>query len=290
MKKIIDFFKNSIVQRVLLLLGAFVLIILLVNSCNKNKEKEIKYNQNISYYTDSLRIERNKVNELEYTTNILSASNKNLEELNTDLSNELKKEKGTVVYLSKVVASLKDSLKINNKIPGGQINDQINQDNTQTIVFEHKETYSPGNEKYTSGSIDVGFCDDEYVSQSFISTNNDTIEVKIPVIDKNAVSVYLNDSIVMTMTTGLKENEKTGILEIFVRSNYPGFTVSYLDGAIIDPHKSTLIKSYFPNKKWGLGINFGIGGFVNHGQLYPGIGCIIGLNYNFVTWNFKNKR
>ena len=58
------------------------------------------------------------------------------------------------------------------------------------------------------------------------------------------------------MSTGFTEN-KDGLLEIFVKSDYPGFKVSKLDGALIDPKKSNVLKKYFPEKRWGLGVYCG---------------------------------
>jgi len=293
MQKIINFFKNTLVQRIILLVGIFVLITLFITKCQKDKGEITRLNQNIAYYQDSLRVSQNKAGEWEYAHNVLAATNKNLESLNKDLADEVKKEKGNVVYLSKIVTVLEQKIIEISNTTGGQIDVEINDNKTQTITFKYSEVYSPGNSRHLEGKVDVGFHSDEFTIYEFLSDDKeDTIKVKIPVIDKNATSVSIPiDSIVMTLITGLKENEKTGFLEIFVRSNYPGFSVAYLDGAIIDPHKSTLIKSYFPPKKWALGVSVGPSVMVDFkGQFHAGVALTLGLQYNLWQWNFKKVK
>jgi hypothetical protein len=79
--------------------------------------------------------------------------------------------------------------------------------------------------------------------------------------------------------TGIKERERQ--IEIFVRSDYPGFSVSSIEGALIDPRKSEVIRSYFPPKKWGLGPQVG-GTISREGKISPYLG--IGLSYNFIRF------
>jgi hypothetical protein len=60
-----------------------------------------------------------------------------------------------------------------------------------------------------------------------------------------------------SFVTGLREKDKS--LEIFVTPKYPGMTITSMEGAIIDPHKSEVLKKMFPQKKWSVGPFAGVG-------------------------------
>jgi hypothetical protein len=68
-----------------------------------------------------------------------------------------------------------------------------------------------------------------------------------------------------SFVTGLREKDKA--LEIFVTPKYPGMTVTQIEGAVIDPYKSDVLKKMFPNKKFSLGPYVGVG-----------VGAGVGLN------------
>jgi hypothetical protein len=96
------------------------------------------------------------------------------------------------------------------------------------------------------------------------------------------------DEFAMSLTTGLTEN-KDGLLEIFVTSKYPGFSVTDLNGSLIDPAKSDVLKKYFPPKRWALGVYGGYGVYFDPAKIRVGTGIQlgIGIQYNIFQWNFK---
>jgi len=65
------------------------------------------------------------------------------------------------------------------------------------------------------------------------------------------------DEIGFSLVTGLRK--KDGKLEIFVRSDYPGFTLTKLDGAIIDPKKNPVFKEFIKKKRFHIGPMVGVG-------------------------------
>lgn len=291
--KIWEYLKNPTIQRLLMLVAIFILAVMLFKNCGRTNTDDqiLKLEQNISYYKDSLRIEKNKVGDLEYQRSVLAADKKNLEKLNADLAAEVKKEKGTVIYLNKVIIGLNNRIdSLMNGKNGGTIDVKVNDNGTQTIVFTYDKIYSQGNERHVDGNIDVVFYSDKFVTQTIVTSKGDTVKVKVPLINENAVMVSLpKDSIIMTVVTGLQEDKKTGNLEIFVRSNYPGFKIYKLDGALIDPQKSELIKSYFPPEKWGIG--FTLGGCImvdKNGAI--NIGPMIGVGISYDLWSFNPKK
>jgi len=83
----------------------------------------------------------------------------------------------------------------------------------------------------------------------------------------------------MHLVTGLTEEDKK--LKIFIRSDFPGFSITKLDGAIIDPQKSDIIKSFFPKKKWGIGPSITLG---LDNNLKPAISVGISVSYNIINF------
>jgi hypothetical protein len=271
LQSIWTFLKNPTYQRIAMLVGIFVLAFFLFKNCGRtNTDNEItQLKQNLSYYQDSLKIEKNKAKETEYTRSVLAAKNKTLEDLNADLSAEVKKEKGTVINLNKIVIELTN--RIIELTNDSNIVIKVWPDGSQSIEWRYDTVYSPGNERHLSSSSRFNFLKDTTL------------------IDKKSVSVkILEDRLKMTLVTGLQEDKDTKLLKIFVRSDYPGFSVSKIDGAIIDPQKSELIKSYFPKEKFGLGFNLGYGAALcTDGKIRTGLILSVGISYNLITFNPK---
>ena len=286
-----EFFNGLNLFRVILIGIIFLLAVSFMYKCNSDKGEIKRLEQNIEYFRDSLRTSYNKVGQLEYEKTVLAATNDNLKNLNEKLAAEVAKEKGRVIYLSEIIIVLKDSLTIQNGT-NGSIDVQVNDDLTQSILFQSNRIHSEGNERKISGNVIVGFKDNDFLNYKIpINSGKDTATVKIPVIDENAVSITFDEDIItMTLVTGLKEGPNKN-LEIFVRSDYPGFSATSIDGAIIDPYKSSLIKSYFPDKKWGVGVSFGPSVMVGFdGKFHPGVAVTLGINYSIWQWKFKKVK
>jgi hypothetical protein len=95
----------------------------------------------------------------------------------------------------------------------------------------------------------------------------------------------------MSFTTGLTES-RNGMLEIFITSDFPGFKPTNIEGALINPRESKVIKSFFPPKRWGLGIQGGYGLYVDihKNRVGHAFNLGVGVNYNIIQWNFNKKR
>ena len=89
----------------------------------------------------------------------------------------------------------------------------------------------------------------------------------------------------MSFTTGITESNDDEI-EIFIKSDYPGFTPSDIQGAVIDPRKSEVISKYFPPKRWGISpyVGYGIYGDLQKGTFGHGINIGIGITYDIIQW------
>ena len=218
-------------------------------------EESIKDN-NIKALKDTVRTEANKSGEIQYSKQSLIATNKNLSDLNKQLGDEVKKQKGQIIFLSNSSGGIKI-------------------DTPKTIISNVKKT-----------------SDSEYIVTFDLENIYDTINyrsIKVNAnikIDSNKVltitkSSISKDDIGFNIITGLKEENKN--LRIFIRSDYPGLVFNKIDGALIDPRKSDVIKSFFPRKRWGVGIQAGVGIGINN-EVKPCVFIGVGISYNLFTW------
>jgi len=250
-------------SQLLMFIAIVVLTLLLLRQCGETRNAKTDLamaNQNNFALNDTIRVSKNRINELQYEKGILITSEKGLKDLNTELYSELKKQTGDIAFLQKIVG------KLSTPVPGKPI---------------------PG-----TGSISGSPCDSVGVYHAtwedfrqFDHNNYRRLKAKtdITVKDKNVSSVntdILIDDIGFDLITGIKENPD-GNFEIFVKSNYPGFMPTAIDGAFIPR------KDLFPpqaKKNWGVGVGpqtgVGLGGSTTLGPVwYFGIG--LSVQYTF---------
>lgn len=247
---------NANKQRNILLIICIVLvgIIFLLKSCNNSLKNELNGSkQNEKALSDSIRVEKDKNGKIEYEKNILIADKKQLKDLNSDLYNSVKTEKGKVISLEKIIAGFKNEPKkptttVTTIAKYGKFNYGLN------WCFD--TTYNKDNSRVIEGETMV------YVDSLIV----------IP-----GLTYLKKDNIKFNLITGIKENKDN--LEIFVKSDYPGFYVSKLDGAIVDI--KPLIKKYVKPKRFSIGPYIGAG--IN-GNLKPSIQIGIGINYSLIQF------
>jgi hypothetical protein len=90
-----------------------------------------------------------------------------------------------------------------------------------------------------------------------------------------------NDIIGFNIITGLKKNNE--FYEIFVRSDYPGFKPTKIDGAFIPQ------KDLFPTQKkyhWNIGPTFNIGLGVPMSTIEPVIYVGVGIGISYTWFKF----
>jgi len=254
-------------QRNILLALSILFLFLFLRSCNENDGQINTLEQNVFTLKDSLRTYKDKTGHLVYEKGALISENDDLKSLNVDLANEVKNLKDNpLVVIKTVIKIVHDTtyIEIKSTSPGKWNGNTF----TQNFEWDLNNKYSSENYRLIEGNFDV------YVDSLFkLSTS----KMKI-----------VKDEFSVSMSTGLTEN-KDGLLEIFVKSDYTGFKVSKLDGALIDPKKSDVLKKYFAPKRWGLGVYAGYGVSINPITLSPAMGIQIGVGvqYNILQWNFK---
>ena len=254
-------------QRNILLITLVIFLYLFIRSCNSNDSQINTLKQNVFTLNDSLRSYKDDNGELVYEKGALISENSNLNELNADLSKEIKYLKDNpLVVIKTVVKIVHDTVYVD--IKPTDTGKWVGNSFTKNFEWELNNIYSTSNYRILEGNFDV------YVDSLF---NLSTSKMKI-----------IKDELSMTLSTGITEN-RDGLLEIYVKSDYPGFKPSKLDGALIDPKDSDVLKKYFPPKKWGIGVYGGYGVSLNPVTLLPatGVQIGIGLQYNILQWNFK---
>lgn len=219
-----------------------LLCIASISTCSRKNAEIDNYEQNQKALNDSIEWVKTKEGVLEAQKALLIADNKALKELNSDLQNELKEERGKVVYITKTETTIKhDTITVYS---------EIGKDGKFCICFD--TVYSKGNSR----------------------------DLKIECVSDgtSVASSVVRDEFSMALVTGIKRED--GVAKIFVRSDYPGFSVSSLEGAVLsqdDPIFSQDVKK----KKFILGPQVGVG-VTRSLELRPYVG--IGLTYKIIAF------
>lgn len=190
-----------------IVLFAIISSLLNLRQCSNNQtlKKQVQVaNHNIKALNDSIRITKDKNDKDEFNKlSLLTDKVDKLAEMNADLAAEVKAIKGRVNTI------IKTDLKIvHDTVPlivKGELLDSV-----AKVDWKFDTTYSPGNYRKLNGYTTFDLRD------------------KRPYAQKNV------DEVGVRLTTGIK-NLKEGKPEIFLKSDYPGFTVTALDGAVLDP-------------------------------------------------------
>jgi hypothetical protein len=263
--------EESLITRILkrkdliLLGGVAILCLMLFKQCNNasNLKKQLEIqDMNLDALNDTVRLQKNKAGEDTYVRKTLLATKDNLEKLNKDLADELKKVKGQVLVLQNVETVIKtDTQYVNNYLT-------VYEDGSYSLDWKFDSTFTENNYRKFSGN-------------SFFKI--DAITHKV-----TPGSTRINqDELGFSFITGIREKDKA--LEIFVTPKYPGMKITEIEGAIIDPHKSDVLKSMFPDKKFSVGPYVGVGigsGYGLNGSPITGAMFNIGFSLQYSLFKF----
>ena len=220
---------------ILLLSIVVILCLLLFRRCDSSLDLESQLsiqNSNLDALKDTIRVQKNKLGESIFVKKTLLATKENLEKLNKDLAKELNAMQGKVITLQKITSKVKgDTQYVITR-------ETIYKNGERSLDWKYDTTFSEGNYRKISGN-------------SFFRI--DTLNHKI-VPGKTRIN---QDEIGFSFVTGIREKDKS--IEIFVTSKYPGMVITDIEGAIVDPSKSEVLKRMFPNKKWSIGPYAGVG-------------------------------
>jgi hypothetical protein len=255
-KKTPQFFTGGDLLYIVLIIIISTILFRQCDAAKRAKTREKLANANIEALKDSVRYEKNKRGEEIAIKKALLADKKNLESLNAELAREVKELKVRPVTIQVVGGTIAaDPIIIENEIIKYR-------EGEYGLLWDYDTTYSEGNYRKFSGetSVNVDSCG---------------------VIESKGTKIK-TDEIGLTLVTGLRE--KDGALEIYVNPKYPGMIINKIEGAIIDPQKSNVIKKYFPQKKWSIGPMIGVGVSVGYGVsgrpiLGPAFNIGVGVTY-----------
>lgn len=242
-----------------------ILCLFLFKQCDSNLDlkSQVKIqNMNLDALNDSVRVQKNRAKEDTYVKKTLLADKKSLEKLNKDLKDELDKQKGKVVVIEKVVTKTKvDTHYVNNYLTSYG-------NNQFSLDWKYDSAFSVNNYRKFSGK-----------SFFVIDTTNNKVLPGKTRIDQ--------DEMGFSFVTGLREKDKA--LEIFVTPKYPGMKITEIEGAVIDPYKSDVLKTMFPNKKFSVGPYVGVGigaGYGLNGKPIAGpvFNIGIGIQYSIIKF------
>lgn len=255
---------NKKINRVLIVI-VIVLLLLTVYNCNKSRKLQVNNNileQNTKALNDSVRISKNKVGDIEYSKNILISEKNDLKNLNSDLATELSKEKGKVSELTKYVVSIKNKPKDTVKVPNYIT---VYPDGVKGLKWDYEKIYDSVNYRKISGISKFKI---DSTSLNIIPLNTEII----------------NDEISFDVIQGLRE--KDGNVEMFVRSNFPGFELKDLNSVIINPETHPVLKKFTKKKRFGVGVYTGYGIYIDNFKGGVGFGAQIGVGVNYNLFNF----
>ncbi len=297
---------NFLTSRLFLVIVVLLLLIIIGRSCANTRDLRRRENiqqQNINALTDSIKIEKQKSGSLEFSIAGYIASEKELKDLNRNLYNEIKSEKGQVISLTKTIIELKQNeiqlrdhinyleSKIDNPI---QLNDTLfaipwglkyDWDNINYDFF--------GGRTYVTLKLKPGYTwrDAIMPTRSFNTIVTDEYNKNNLFTDQNIfiLNHYKTELVerISQIDLVFKEKVENGQYRVYVETKYPGFTLKSLEGVMIDPNTNPYIKSLMKKKKWipntwavGVGPSFGYDFLSN--KTYLGIG--VGIKYNLLQW------
>jgi hypothetical protein len=266
MNKILIFLKglwNFFNSKVFLYIIIIVAALWMLNTCRNNanlKNQQIIDKQNISALSDTVKTVKNKAGELQQEKLSYIAKNKELKEINLNLYNEVKKQKGTVIFLTTANGQLKsniDQLEKENKSLKDSLGITIvDGDTINSLNWDFSAKYDTNNYRNIKGKT------------KFKINNNTVISLGS---ELNTFDVGFN------LSTGLKEEK--GLLNIWIKSDYPNLTFPVIEGSVVDPKESDAFKALFPQHKWTFGPQLGLGVGYSKGLLSPSIYVGFGAQY-----------
>lgn len=297
---------NFVTSKLFLVIVALILLVIIGRSCANTRDLRRRENiqqQNIDALTDSIKAEKKKSGGLEFSIAGYIVSEKELRNLNQNLYDQVKKEKGQVISLTNAVIELRQTetqlrdhinyleSKIDNPI---QINDSLfvipwglkyDWDNINYDFF--------GGRTYITLRLKPGYTwwDAIMPTRSFnavVANNNnkDSLFTDQNIFVLNHYKTELINRISQIDLT-FKEKVEKGQYRVYIETKYPGFTAKSLEGVMIDPNTNPYIKSLIKRKKWipntwavGVGPSFGYNVLSN--KTYLGIG--VSINYNLLQW------
>ena len=242
-----NFIKNLDIRYILIFLVASVSVFAYAQTkrAAKFKAEAHRHEANINALRDSTREYKTRNGELGKERQALQTTVEELKDLNSDLAEELEKERNNVKVITKYETVIKhDTVEVDSS--------SVTQvDSTSYEIDWSYRNSGDGWSRYISGSTNFVFD---------------------PVLGPIKISTYIeNDQLKLSIVTGVREED--GKKTIFVRSNYDNIDFVEINGAVISEGELT---GY--NKRWYVGPALGYGYSPEIG-FQPFIGVTVGYGF-----------
>lgn len=273
MKTLVEIIQNKFFPWALLLIAMIVAGFLYQGNQNLKIKDRIS-EQNQTALTDSVKIVIDKkTGEMTASTAAFVANEKDLNVINKDLAERVKKEKGKVVSFSnanlilrQTNADLRKYIKVlENPVPPEKVNDS-------TYVIPWNLTY-----KYDSLNYDI------FQGKSQIKIGLDPNPNNSFLVNHDWDLMTYRESMI-NLSFGQKVENKQ--LRIFVESNYPGLSVQSMKGVFIDPNTNKYIKQLMKKKHWFTGFGVGFSGTLGYNVFSGKPGLVLGPSIHYTLYNW----
>jgi hypothetical protein len=268
-KKVWSFIKGKI------FLALIIIALTLFSAMQCSRIRELKRQQDISdqniiALNDTLKFERKKNGELLVSISGYIATEKELKTLNKDLWNRVQAQDGKIISLNHVIIRLVQDTATLRKylVEKDKVIEKLLKIDDNTYAAPWSMTY-----KYDSTNYDI------FTGKTWIGVlNKDPLELA-------HINTELTKRLTQIDLTWGQKVEKDK-LRVFVQSNYPGFTVSQMEGVLIDPNTNPLIKKLMKEKKWFTGFSIGVGVTGGFNITTGGYGLVVGPTVIYNIYSF----
>lgn len=250
MEKVKNFLKSFSLREWILMLVAAFAIAAAIQIYFSDRTKIVAIQEEISKY-------KNKADEEYLSKTILIQDVKALKKSNDSLYNEYKKIKGQEPLV---------------------ITETTFETRVDTLLMETEVVRVSPNEYTFNWSYSEETDTDNYFQVSG-HTRTDSLMTE--------AETYLdNMQLGADLKIDLIKSQADNALRMVARSNNPRVHITNIDGVVLNPSKNEAIKSFFPPKRWGIGIGVGVGtGFdVVTKRVVVGPQVTVGINYNLLNW------
>lgn len=246
-KWIINFFKGFTFKDWII----FILICISIGlfCSNRYYQNESKYTKVI--YNDSIFDYKNKLNELYKANNLYVQDINELKKQNNDLGNEIKSLKDNPIVVIKTVTETKiDSIILRDTVI-------INKDDI-LVKWNYEKEFSKNNSFLIAGQTNYNI--NNNLSQTELLQFRLSADLFLDIIEKNKQ------------------------LMVIAKSNNPYLNITDIQGAILSPDNSKVLKQYFKPKRWHVGIYGGYGITLFEGKVGYGPQIGFGLSYSLFSF------
>lgn len=239
-------------------IGGVIILLLFLKQCNTisnlKTDLQLEEQNRISMLDTMEIIKSDKAGLIAFKTTAV-ADKKKLKEINEDLLDELDnlKKKGVKGDI-KTISRIKGNISPPNDQPLEAEVVYINPEGEVRLTLNLDTIYDENNSRHLAGYVDF------YI---------DSMKVK------DVRAILTEDEINIALSTGIVKMED-GIYKIYVQSDYPGFNVTDLDGAILD--KKMLKELGLTEASWVIGPQVGYGYPYSGEKASPYVG--VGVTYN----------